>query len=189
MMSIVSYRPNLLKEGDFADYHIVAVLRKIQREWPFVLEPDVSPYNLEWYTSICIEYCSSFQFASTSLALSLLPPTKDEPRGSTPYGSQNLESFMEVQSLLSDSLSKAVQNHYQVYAASLPQHANLVTALNRAQGVVKDTKKKLVEGRELLSGRTEATVSGAASGKRSEMVALWHKERALREMLKTLDTV
>ena len=96
---------------------------------------------------------------------------------------------MEIQSLLSDSLSKAVQNHYQVYAGSLPQHANLMTSLNRAQGVVKDTKKKLVEGRELLSGRTDASVSGASSGKRSEMVALWHKERALREMLKTLDTM
>lgn len=52
MMSIVSYRPNLLKEGHFADYHIVAVLRKIQREWPFVLEPDVSRYNLG---VICID--------------------------------------------------------------------------------------------------------------------------------------
>lgn len=47
MMWIVSYRPNLLKEGGFADHHVLAVLRKIQREWPFVLEPDVSRYNLE----------------------------------------------------------------------------------------------------------------------------------------------
>jgi hypothetical protein len=140
-------------------------------------------------TATRIECNLSFQFASTSLALALLPSSQDDSRGSTPYGSQNIESFMEIQSLLSDSLSKAVQNHYQVYAASLPQHANLVTALNRAQGIVRDTKKKLAEGRELLIGRAEATVSATASGKRSEMVALWHKERALREMLKTLDTM
>lgn len=96
---------------------------------------------------------------------------------------------MEIQSLLSGSLSKAVQNHYQVYAASLPQHANMLTALDRAQNMVKNTKKKLVEGRDLLSGRTDASISSSSTGKRAEMVALWHKERALREMLKTLDTM
>lgn len=65
----------------------------------------------------------------------------------------------------------------------------MLAALNRAQGMVKETKKRLVDSRTLLSGRTDLALSGAAAGKRAEMVTLWHKERALRDMLKALDTM
>jgi exocyst complex component 4 len=90
---------------------------------------------------------------------------------------------------LEKSLSKAVQSHYQVYASSLPQHANLTEALSRTQAVIRETKKSLRDSRDMLNGRTDANSAGAAAGKRAEMVALWHKDRALREMLKTLDTM
>ena len=41
-MSIVSRFKDCFGSGDKADTHAPAVLRKIQREWPFVLDPDVS---------------------------------------------------------------------------------------------------------------------------------------------------
>lgn len=58
--------------------------------------------------------------------------------------------------------------------------------MNRAQGMVRDAKKQLKESRELLTGGSGDAATG---GKRAEMGVLWAKERMLRDMLKTLDTM
>lgn len=168
---------------------VIAVLRKIQREWPFVLDPDVRAIRYPGKKAACLSAGIS-QFAPTSLALSLLPDSSQpNSQQNSTYRSRDLDSFLEIHSLLGSSLSQAVQNHYQVYASSLPQHANLVNALNRSQTIVKETKKKLKESKELLSGSTEMALTTGATGKRAEMVTLWHKERALRDMLKSLDAM
>ncbi|KAJ9092966.1 hypothetical protein QFC19_008564, partial [Naganishia cerealis] len=108
-----------------------------------------------------------------------------------------LQSFLQAHHTLSQSLSKTVRSHYQVYANSLPVHADLIAALNRIQAVVRETKQGLKQGKELLAGgaagmdarspRHTGTQAGGA-GKRGEMAALWNKERTLRDSLKLLDT-
>ncbi len=109
--------------GEFGD--VDSVLRKIQRDWPFVLDPE---------------------FAPTSLALSLLSSS------STQTSHPPLREFLTLHSTLSTALQRSVQRHYETYASSLPEHARLSEALGRAQGLVKDTKKLLVVSRGLLGG-------------------------------------
>jgi exocyst complex component 4 len=136
-----------------------AVLRKIKRDFPQVLHPD---------------------FAPTSLALSLLSPTSS---------TDPLQSFLQIHHTLSHSLSRSVRAHYQVYANSLPLHAELQAALGEVQARVRDTKKGLKAGKELLAGGAAGLDAGKQVGKRGEMAVLWNKERGLRDTLKLLDTM
>ncbi|KAJ9101966.1 hypothetical protein QFC20_005115 [Naganishia adeliensis] len=136
-----------------------AVLRKIKRDFPQVLHPD---------------------FAPTSLALSLLSPTSS---------SDPLQSFLQIHHTLSHSLSRSVRAHYQVYANSLPLHAELQAALGEVQARIRDTKKGLKAGKELLAGGAAGLDAGRQVGKRGEMAVLWNKERLLRDTLKLLDTI
>ncbi len=147
---------------------LLAVLRKIQREWPFVLDPD---------------------FAPSSLALSLLSSSSSQ------LSHPGLSAFLALQTSLASALQQAVQKHYQTYAASLPAHAALLDSMSRAQSMVREAKKQLRESRELLTGGAGGgggaadPTSPATGGKRAEMGVLWAKERMLRDMLKTLDTM
>ena len=140
--------------GEFGD--VDSVLRNIQRNWPFVLQSD---------------------FAPTSLALSLL--SSSTTRTSHPP----LGDFLALHARLSNALQSAVQNHYETYASSLPEHARLSEALGRAQALVKDTKKLLIGSRGLLSG------DGDGGGKKLDMGLTWSRERVVRDMLKMLDAM
>jgi exocyst complex component 4 len=132
------------------------------------------------------------QFVPTSLALSLLSTSTNQSHPTD----DRLHSFLQIHHTLSHSLSKTVRSHYQVYANSLPVHAELTGALNEIQAVIKDTKRGLKQGKELLAGgaagldapgRSVGAQPGA--GKRGEMAVLWNKERVLRDTLKLLDTM
>lgn len=158
---------------EFAD--VDAVLRKIKRDWPFVLDK---------------------HFAPTSLALSLLEPIEN-PRATPSSAHPPLSDFVQLHTQLSTSLSRAVQKHYQTYASSLPAHRNLVDALARAQTIVKSTKKQLKESKALLAGSSPAAIKSTSGkmialnggNKRAEMVTLRGREKTLRDMLKTLDAI
>jgi exocyst complex component 4 len=129
-----------------------------------------------------------YQFAPSSLALSLI--SSSTRSGSHPP----LREFLALHAALSSALQRAVQKHYQTYASSLPEHAQLLSALSRAQGLVRETKKQLLNSKDLLSGGVgdvdDATPqAGLTTGKRAEMGSLWNKERTLKDMLKTLDVM
>ena len=79
---------------------------------------------------------------------------------------------------LSGSLQKAVQGHFQTFAASLPTHANFVATLERAQAQVKSSREALKEAREGISGQRKA-----------ELASVRARERMVREMLQVLDLV
>lgn len=143
--------------------------------------------SVVWQATCLLFMFCGIQFLPTTLALSILD-TEDQNPGSA------LPDFLSIHSSLSQSLSTAVQKHYQIYAASLPAHASLMSALDRAQVMVKETKKSLKDSRDLLSGgAVEAVGSGGKgpekSGKRAEMGALWSRERDLNDMLKQLDVM
>ncbi|KAJ9123257.1 hypothetical protein QFC22_001453 [Naganishia vaughanmartiniae] len=173
----------LIGKGGRGFDDVDAVLRKIRRDWPEVLGPDFSP---------------------TTLALSLLSSST-----ATQQPDHRLPQFLQAHQTLSQSLSQTVKTHYQVYANSLPVHADLLSALGRIQSVVRETKEGLKRGKELLAGgaagmdaraRVQNAQAGAAAapvggggggtaGKRGEMALLWNKERMLRDSLKLLDTI
>lgn len=54
---------------------------------------------------------------------------------------------------------------------------------------MRDTKKGLKAGKELLAGGAAGLDAGKQVGKRGEMAVLWNKERGLRDTLKLLDTM
>ncbi|KAI5455480.1 exocyst subunit, variant 2 [Naganishia albida] len=151
-----SQKEDLFAPGSGRDSGDVdAVLRKIKRDWPQVLNPD---------------------FAPTSLALSLLSaPSSDA-----------LQSFLQIHTTLSTSLSRSVRAHYQTYANSLPLHASLLASLADAQARIWDTRTGLRRGKELLAGGAAGL---DAVGRRGEMAVLWNKERLLRDTLKLLDAI
>jgi exocyst complex component 4 len=83
---------------------------------------------------------------------------------------------MAIHSALSSSLQKAVQSHFQTFAASLPTHANFVAALERAQAQVKSSREALKTARDGLSDKGKA-----------ELASVRMRERMVREMLQILD--
>ncbi|BEI80172.1 hypothetical protein CcaverHIS002_0107010 [Cutaneotrichosporon cavernicola] len=137
--------------GRFAE--IDAVMRKIRTDWPFIMDGDFSP---------------------SSLALSLL--ASETGQGGTEH--PDLQSFLRVHTALSGSLQKAVQSHFQTFAASLPTHSNFVATLDRAQEQVKTSREGLKEAREGIGAKGKA-----------ELASIRTRERMVKEMLQVLDLV
>ena len=113
-------------DGEFGQMD--AVLRRIHKEWPFVLESEFSP---------------------STLALSLL--SRKSSNGSTPQPS--LQSFLRMHEALSASLQTSVQAHFQSFAASLPTHATFLTTLDRAQDQVVSSRQSLRDSRAGFAGK------------------------------------
>ncbi|EIW69172.1 hypothetical protein TREMEDRAFT_31499 [Tremella mesenterica DSM 1558] len=120
-------------DGKFSE--IENVLRKIKKDWPFVLESDFSP---------------------STLALSLL---SQAPSSSLPQH-PSLNSFLRLHDALSTALQSAVQQHFQTFAASLPAHATFLATLGRAQQQVKLSKEALKEAREGFAGKGKSELAG-----------------------------
>ncbi|GMK54564.1 hypothetical protein CspeluHIS016_0111500 [Cutaneotrichosporon spelunceum] len=137
--------------GRFAE--IDAVMRTIRRDWPLVMEGDFSP---------------------SSMALSLLASQNGQESTEHP----DLQSFLRVHTALSGSLQKAVQSHFQTFAASLPTHSNFVATLERAQAQVKASREGLKEAREGIGAKGKA-----------ELASIRTRERMVKEMLQVLDLV
>lgn len=125
--------------GKFAE--IDSVMRKIRKDWPFVLDSDFSP---------------------STLALSLLSQT---PSTSLP-AHPGLSSFYKLHEGLSNSLQSAVQAHFQNFAASLPAHASFLATLGRAQEQVRKSQKELKEAREGFAGKGKTELSGVRARER-----------------------
>jgi exocyst complex component 4 len=125
--------------GKFAE--IDSILRKIRKDWPFVLESDFSP---------------------STLALSLL---SQSPSSSLPQHPA-LSSFMSLHGALSTALQTAVQSHFQTFAASLPAHASFVATLGRAQQQVKKSKGDLREARDGFAGKGKSELAGVRARER-----------------------
>lgn len=83
---------------------------------------------------------------------------------------------MNVRNALSASLQKAVQSHFQTFAASLPTHATFMATLERAMGQIKVSRDVLKEARDGIGGKGKA-----------ELASVRHRERMVREMLQILD--
>jgi exocyst complex component 4 len=83
---------------------------------------------------------------------------------------------MDVHGALSTSLQKAVQSHFQTFAASLPNHATFMATLERAVAQIKQSREALREAREGISGKGKA-----------ELASVRNRERMVREMLQILD--
>ncbi|WWC87558.1 uncharacterized protein L201_002448 [Kwoniella dendrophila CBS 6074] len=143
--------------GKFSD--IDEVLKKIRKDWPFILDSDFSP---------------------STLALSLLSPSssQDKPSTSSLPSHPNLSSFLRLHESLSSALQAAVQAHFQSFAASLPQHATFIATLSKAQEQVKKSKESLREARDGFAGKGKSELSGIRA-----------RERMVRDMLKILDTI
>ncbi|KAK6906905.1 hypothetical protein I203_100894 [Kwoniella mangroviensis CBS 8507] len=133
------------------------VLKKIRKDWPFVLESDFSP---------------------STLALSLLSSQQHQQTSSSLPSHPNLSSFLRLHESLSSALQAAVQAHFQSFAASLPQHANFIATLSKAQDQVKKSKEALREARDGFVGKGKSELSGIRA-----------RERMVRDMLKILDTI
>ncbi|OCF43069.1 exocyst complex component 4 [Kwoniella heveanensis CBS 569] len=125
--------------GKFGD--IDDVLRKIRKDWPFVLESDFSP---------------------STLALSLLSHSSTSSLPSHP----GLSSFMRLHESLSTSLQTAVQAHFQSFAASLPAHATFIATLSKAQEQVKKSKEALREARDGFAGKGKSELAGIRARER-----------------------
>jgi exocyst complex component 4 len=125
--------------GKFAE--VDGVLRKIRKDWPFVLESDFSP---------------------STLALSLL---SSMPSSSLP-AHPGLSSFMKLHEALSSALQAAVQAHFQGFAASLPAHATFLSTLGRAQQQVRASKAALREARDGFSGKGKSELAGVKARER-----------------------
>ncbi|KAL1410158.1 exocyst subunit [Vanrija albida] len=125
--------------GKFAE--IDGVMRRIRKDWPFIMEGD---------------------FSSSSLALSLL--SQAPSRSLPPH--PDLEDFEAVHSALSISLQTAVQSHFQTFAASLPTHANFVAALERAQAQVKVSRAALKDAQEGISNKGKAELASVRTRER-----------------------
>ena len=123
-------------DGKFGE--IDTVLKKIRKDWPFVLESDFSP---------------------STLALSLLSqtPTLTHPP---------LSSFLKLHDALSSSLQSAVQAHFQSFAASLPAHATFLSTLGRAQQSVRSSKDALREARDGFAGKGKSELAGVRARER-----------------------
>ena len=123
-------------DGKFGEVDVV--LKKIRKDWPFVMESDFSP---------------------ATLALSLLSqtPTLTHP---------SLSSFLKLHDALSSSLQSAVQGHFQSFAASLPAHATFLSTLGRAQQSVRSSKDALKEARDGFAGRGKSELAGVRARER-----------------------
>ena len=119
--------------GKFGE--IDGVLRKIRKDWPFVVESD---------------------FSASTLALSLLSQTSPGTLPAHP----SLSSFLKLHEALSSSLQSAVQAHFQSFAASLPAHATFLSTLARAQQQVRTSKEALKEAREGFAGKSKSELAG-----------------------------
>jgi len=117
------------------------VLRKIRKDWPFVLESD---------------------FSASTLALSLLSQTPSANLSQHP----SLSSFLKLHDALSSSLQSAVQGHFQSFAASLPAHASFLSTLARAQQQVRTSKDALKEARDGFAGRGKSELAGVRARQR-----------------------
>ena len=126
------------EHGTFAE--IDGVLRKIRKDWPFVLESD---------------------FSSSTLALSLL----NQGSSSLPQH-PSLNSFLRLHDALSAALQAAVQAHFQSFAASLPAHASFLSTLGRAQQQIKASKEALKEAREGFAGKGKSELAGVRARER-----------------------
>ncbi|WVW79702.1 hypothetical protein I302_101672 [Kwoniella bestiolae CBS 10118] len=133
------------------------VLKKIRKDWPFVLESDFSP---------------------STLALSLLSSQQHQQTSSLP-SHPNLSSFLRLHESLSSALQAAVQAHFQSFAASLPQHATFIATLSKAQEQVKNSKEALREARDGFAGKGKSELSGIRA--RERMV------RDMLKILDTID--
>ncbi|WVF66723.1 hypothetical protein IAT40_001465 [Kwoniella sp. CBS 6097] len=125
--------------GKFGD--IDDVLRKIRKDWPFVLESDFSP---------------------STLALSLLSQSSTSSLPSHP----GISSFLRLHESLSTSLQTAVQAHFQSFAASLPAHATFIATLSKAQEQVKKSKEALREARDGFAGKGKSELAGIRARER-----------------------
>lgn len=120
---------------------IDVVLKKIKKDWPFVLEGDFSP---------------------STLALSLLSQTTSSTLPPHP----SLSSFLRLHDTLSSALQAAVQAHFQTFAASLPQHASFLATLGRAQEQVQQSKRELSEARDGFAGKGKSELAGVRARER-----------------------
>lgn len=121
--------------SEFGDIDVV--LRKIKKEWPFILESDFSPSTL-------------------ALSLSSQSAPKHPP----------LSSFLRLNEALSSALQAAVQAHFQTFAASLPGHATFLTTLGRAQEQVRRSKAELTEARDGFAGKGKGELAGIRARER-----------------------
>ncbi|KAK4685429.1 exocyst complex component 4, partial [Tremellales sp. Uapishka_1] len=128
-----------MDDGKFGE--IDGVLKKIRKDWPFVMESDFSP---------------------STLALSLL---SDTPSTSLP-GHPSLNSFMNLHNALSTALQTAVQSHFQSFAASLPAHAAFLATLGRAQQQVRTSKEALKDARDGFAGKGKSELAGVRARER-----------------------
>ncbi|WWD16813.1 hypothetical protein CI109_101245 [Kwoniella shandongensis] len=134
-----SWEVGTVDGGKFGE--IDSVLRKIRKDWPFVMESDFSP---------------------STLALSLLSQT---PSSSLP-DHPSLPSFMRLHESLSSALQAAVQGHFQPFAASLPAHANFLSTLGKAQEQVRHSKVALKEARDGFAGKGKSELAGIRTRER-----------------------
>ncbi|ORY27686.1 Sec8 exocyst complex component-specific domain-domain-containing protein [Naematelia encephala] len=125
--------------GKFAE--LDGVVKKIRKDWPFVMDSDFSP---------------------STLALSLLSQNASSSLPAHP----SLSSFMRLHDALSSSLQSAVQAHFQSFAASLPAHATFIATLSRAQQQVRNSQKALREARDGFAGKGKSELSGVRARER-----------------------
>ena len=117
------------------------VLRKIRKDWPFVLDSDFSP---------------------STLALSLL--SQATPNSLPPH--PPLSSFLKLHDALSNALQSSVQAHFQSFAASLPAHASFLATLGRAQQQIRASKEALNDARDSFAGKGKAELAGIKARER-----------------------